>query len=86
LPAPAPGFAKPRRVGVDNGSDFHSRAFERGSAQHGIAIEWRPPGRPHFGGVIERVIGTLMGLVHGLSGTTFSDVGQRGSYDTDKAA
>ena len=36
--------------------------------------------------MIERVIGTLMGLVHGLPGTTFSNVGQRGSYDSDKAA
>ena len=81
-----PAQGKPRRLGVDNGSDFHSQAFERGCAQHGIAIEWRPPGRPHFGGVIERVIGTLMGLVHGLPGTTFSNVGQRGSYDSDKAA
>jgi len=81
-----PVQGKPRRLGVDNGSEFHSQAFERGCAQHGIAIEWRPPGRPHFGGVIERVIGTLMGLVHGLPGTTFSNVGQRGSYDSDKAA
>jgi putative transposase len=81
-----PVQGKPRRLGVDNGSEFHSQAFERGCAQHGIDIEWRPPGRPHFGGVIERVIGTLMGLVHGLPGTTFSNVGQRGSYDSDKAA
>ena len=27
-----------------------------------------------------------MGLVHGLPGTTFSDIGQRGRYDSDKAA
>jgi putative transposase len=81
-----PVQGKPRRLGVDNGSEFHSQAFQRGCAQHGIDIEWRPPGRPHFGGVIERVIGTLMGLVHGLPGTTFSNVGQRGSYDSDKAA
>jgi len=81
-----PVQGKPRRVGVDNGSEFHSQAFERGCAQHGIAIDWRPPGRPHFGGVIERVIGTLMGLVHDVPGTTFSNVGQRGSYDSDKAA
>ena len=32
------------------------------------------------------MIGTLMGLVHGLPGTTFSNVGQRGSSDSDKAA
>ncbi len=81
-----PVQGKPRRMGVDNGSEFHSEAFERGCAQHGIAIDWRPPGRPHFGGVVERVIGTLMSLVHGLPGTTFSNVGQRGSYDSDKAA
>ena len=77
---------KPRRVGVDSGSEFHSAAFERGCAQHGIGIEWRPPGRPHFGGIVERVIGTLMQLVHAFPGTTFSSVGQRGSYDSDKAA
>ena len=28
----------------------------------------------------------MMGFVHGLPGTTFSSVGQRGSYDSDKAA
>ena len=81
-----PVAGKPRRVGVDNGSEFHSAAFERGCAQHGIGIEWRPPGRPHFGGIVERVIGTLMGLVHEVPGTTFSNVGQRGNYDSNKAA
>lgn len=81
-----PVQGKPRRVGVDNASEFHSQAFERGCAQHGIAIEWRPPGRPHFGGVVERVTGTLMSLVHGLPGATFSDIGQRGRYDSDRAA
>ena len=81
-----PVQGKPRRIGVDNGADFHSAAFERGCEQHGISIDWRPPGQPQFGGVVERVIGTLMGLVHGLPGTTFSNVGQRGSYDSDKVA
>ncbi|KTD15551.1 Transposon Tn7 transposition protein TnsB [Legionella gratiana] len=68
-----PIMGKPRRLGVDNASEFHSTAFERGCAQHSIAIEWRPPGQPHFGGIIERVIGTLMQLVHALPGTTFSN-------------
>lgn len=81
-----PVAGKPRRVGVDNAAEFHSAAFERGCAQHGIVIDWRPPGRPQFGGIVERVIGTMMGLVHGLPGTTFSDIGQRGSYDSDKVA
>lgn len=81
-----PVAGKPRRIGVDNGAEFHAAAFERGCEQHGIAIDWRPPGRPHFGGIVERVIGTLMRLVHALPGTTFSSVGARGAYDSDKAA
>ncbi len=76
----------PRCIGVDNAKEFHSEALERGCAQHDIAIDWRPLGRPQIGGVVERVIGTLMELVHGLPGTTFSNVMQRGRYDSDKAA
>ena len=81
-----PLVGKPRRLGVDNAAEFHAAAFERGCAQHAIAIEWRPPGRPHFGGIVERVIGTLMQLVHALPGTTFSNPAQRGAYNSDKTA
>ena len=81
-----PIAGKPLRIGVDNASEFHSAAFERGCAQHNIKIEWRPPGLPHYGGVVERVIGTLMQLVHALPGTTFSNTTMRGDYDSDKAA
>jgi putative transposase len=77
---------KPRLVSVDNGAEFHSKAFERGCEQHGIVIDWRPPGQPHFGGVVERVIGTLMKLVHELPGTTFSNPGERAGYDSDAKA
>ncbi|MGI8476672.1 MAG: Mu transposase C-terminal domain-containing protein [Thermomicrobiales bacterium] len=81
-----PVIGRPRRIGVDNAREFHSEALERGCAQHDIAIDWRPLGRPQAGGIVERVIGTLMELVHGLPGTTFSNVMQRGRYDSDKAA
>lgn len=81
-----PITGRPRRIGVDNAKEFHSEALERGCAQHDITIDWRPLGRPQVGGVVERVIGTLMELVHGLPGTTFSSVMQRGRYDSDKAA
>ena len=46
-----------------------------------IAIVWRPPGEPHFGGHIERLIGTQMGKLHLLPGTTFSNTVERGEYD-----
>ena len=41
---------------------------------------FRPPGSPHFGGHIERLIGTMMGAVHLLPGTTQSSVAAKGSY------
>ncbi len=77
---------KPESIYVDNGSDFHSTALERGCAQHGIRIDYRPLGQPHYGGIMERVIGTFMKLVHTLPGTTFSNIEARGDYNSDKQA
>ena len=77
---------KPKKIYVDNGSDFHSEALTRGCDQHGIQIEYRPPGTPHYGGTIERVIGTMMKMIHDLPGTTFSNINERGTYDSDKHA
>lgn len=77
---------KPRLVSVDNGAEFHSSAFERGCEQHGIEIYWRPAGQPHFGGIVERLMGTLMKLIHELPGTTFSNPTERHKYNSDRAA
>ena len=81
---PAEGL--PEAIRVDNGSEFHSRAFGRGCQQHGIRIEYRPPATPRFGGHIERLMGTLMGRVHALPGTTFSSVAERGKYPSQDRA
>jgi putative transposase len=62
----------PQCVHADNGSDFKGEALRRGCEDYGIRIEFRPPGRAHFGGHIERLIGTLMQRVHTLPGTTYS--------------
>ena len=43
-------------------------------------------GEPHFGGHIERLIGTAMGAVQLLPGSTFSDPADRGSYKSVSAA
>lgn len=76
----------PGEVFVDNGSEFHAAAFERGCQQHGIALRFRPPGAPHWGGIVERLVGTTMAMVHELPGTTFSNPGERGEYDSDAAS
>jgi len=79
-------WGKPEQLYVDNGSEFHSEALIRGCEFHGIKLKYRPPGAPHYGGIVERVIGTLMQLVHQIPGTTFSNVQERGNYDSDQRA
>lgn len=82
-----PMSGKPRELYVDNAAEFHSEALRRGCDQHGIGLAYRPPGQPHFGGIVERLIGTMMQMVHDdLPGTTFSNTAQRGSYDSDGKA
>lgn len=76
-----PASGLPECIHVDNGAEFHARAFKRGCDDHNIAISYRPPGTPRFGGHIERLIGTMMGAVHLLPGTHFSNVLDRGDYD-----
>ena len=83
---PWPVAGLPDTVHVDNGADFRSRAFKRGCQDAGIAIEWRPPGEPRFGGHIERLIGTQMGRLHLLPGTTFSNEQELGEYDSKRHA
>jgi putative transposase len=76
----------PYIIHVDNGSDFRSRTFERACRNEGIRLIWREPGEPRYGGHIERLIGTQMGAVHLLPGTTFSSIAERGDYDSKQAA
>lgn len=72
-------------IHVDNAKEFRGRALERGCEQHGINLQWRPPGDPKKGGNVERLIGTLLRkLVHKLPGTTFSNPKERKGYDSDK--
>lgn len=81
-----PIWGKPLVIYVDNASEFHSEALRRGCLQHGIELRYRPPGQPQYGGIIERLIGTLMQHIHTLPGTTFSNIIERGEYDSDGKA
>ena len=82
-----PMSGKPRLLYLDNAAEFKSEALRRGCEQHGIRLDYRPPGQPHYGGIVERTIGTAMQMIHDeLPGTTFSNPGQRGEYDSEKMA
>ena len=74
---PWPAQGKPHSIHVDSGRDFRSRAFQGACAEWGMDLVYRPPGSPHFGGHIERLIGAMMGAVHLLPGTTQSSVATR---------
>jgi putative transposase len=76
----------PDTLHLDNAPEFDSLALVRGAQEYGISLQYRPPGQPHFGGHIERLIGTVMGAVHLLPGTTFSNAAAKGVYPSQKAA
>ena len=76
----------PAAVHTDNGADFTAAALRRGCDEHGIRLIFRPIATPHYGGHIERLIGTLMGRVHLLSGTTGSNIQDRGDYPSESNA
>ncbi|WP_189339638.1 Mu transposase C-terminal domain-containing protein [Rhodanobacter denitrificans] len=71
---------------TDNGRDFHGAAVMRGCQEHGIELRYRPVGSPHWGGVIERLIGTMMGRLRMLPGATQRDVRAKDGQDVEKRA
>ncbi|WP_158676694.1 Mu transposase C-terminal domain-containing protein [Psychrobacter sp. Marseille-P5312] len=79
-------FGIPKKIHVDNGSDFRAESLQKSCAFHGINLEFRPLARPEYGGHIERFIGTIMKRVHELPGTTFSNIKEKDEYNSEKHA
>lgn len=73
-------------VHADNAPEFRGAMVRRACAEYGIDLHWRPVGRPHFGGHIERLCGTLNQAIHALPGTTFSNLAERGDYPSAQKA
>ncbi len=81
-----PMYGIPRSIHLDNAPEFHSKALSRGCAQFGIELIHRPAGRPHYGGHIERSIGTLMSRFKTLPGATGSSTKDRKRRQPEKSA
>lgn len=79
-------FGYPHKIHVDNAAEFRSHTFSKACEAHGISLEYRPVARPHYGGHIERLIGTHMEEIHGIKGTTFSNIKEKADYDSEKEA
>lgn len=79
-------YGLPRVIHVDNGADLVSSDMQRVCDEYGITLLKRPVARPQFGAHVERVLGTINKEVHNLSGTTFSNITQKGDYNSQKEA
>lgn len=70
-------------VFVDNAKEFRGGVLKRACEEYGVNLQWRPVKVPHYGGHIERLMGTMGSEIHKLPGTTFSNANQRKGYDSE---
>ncbi|KRA60136.1 hypothetical protein ASD79_07810 [Caulobacter sp. Root655] len=81
---PAQGF--PILLHSDRAAEFRSPSLRRALLNQGVGWVLRPPGGTRYGGHIERLIGTFMGMCRLLPGATHSSPMARGNYDSKASA
>ena len=81
-----PNWGKPIKVHADNDKTFRCDMVTRAAMAQKFDLEWRPVKTPHWGGHIERLLGTLNQEIHTINGTTFSNPTQRGDYKSHEEA
>jgi putative transposase len=86
IATPWPVWGVMDTVHADNAKEFRGSMLRKACEEYGINLHWRPVGRPHFGGHIERLLGTLNHEIHTLPGSTFSNPVARGHYDSEQHA
>ena len=77
-----PCWGVPGVLQADNAREFRGKMLGRACEKYKIRLDWRPVATPHWGGHIERLMGTFMQEVHSLPGTTFSNTRDRKDYDS----
>ncbi|UFS62734.1 DDE-type integrase/transposase/recombinase [Sulfurimonas sp. HSL-3221] len=73
----------PQTIHSDNGADFRSESLKRSCLVYGMNYMFRSPGVPSLGGHVERMIKTIMDETHNIPGTTFSNIFERKTYDSE---
>jgi putative transposase len=73
-------------IHADNAKEFRGKVLSRACEEYDMHLQWRPVLVPKYGGHIERLMGTMANELSKLSGTTFSNIGQRKGYDSEKEA
>ena len=86
ITTPWPCWGIPHTIHADNAKVFRGNMLKRACEEHGIDLNWRPVATPHWGGHIERLLGTFLKEIHSLPGTTFSSPKERGEYNSENKA
>jgi putative transposase len=86
IATPWPVWGVMSTVHADNGKEFRGTMLRKACQEYGMHLHWRPVARPHFGGHIERLLGTLNHEIHNLPGSTFSNPQARGAYNSEQHA
>lgn len=80
-------YGIPVNLVCDNGLEFHSHQLRRMCGELNIELTFCPKKQPQYKGAIERFLGTFNSqLSHKVEGTTFSNIEQRGDYDSENSA
>ena len=75
-------FGLMKRIGWDNAKCFKNTNLIKACKKAGIEPQFRRVRTPVHGAHIERYIGTYMGKIHLLKGTTFSNTKEREDYNS----
>ena len=79
-------FGLMKTIGWDNAKCFKNTNLKAACEAAGIEPRFRRVRTPTHGAHIERFIGTYMGRIHLLKGTTFSNTKDRGDYKSGEKA
>ena len=79
-----PMYGLPKAIHLDRAAEFKSKALRRGCSEYGIELLYRK--RPHYGGHVERLLGTKMSKLKALPGATGGSPKSRREFDPNKHA
>lgn len=68
---------------MDNAREFRGNMLKVACFEYSIDLHLRPVKKPHYGGHIERLMGTVSEGLKRVPGTTFSGPGEKGEYDSE---
>src|SRR5579859_1811726 len=81
-----PCWGKMRKIKCDNAREFKGNMLKQSCLDYGVDIDFRPVKKPHYGGHIERMLGTFLTEIHDLPGATNANKELRQQFDPEKLA